>query len=89
MECSAGCPACSARGSRDAPTCSPGAMLTADPALVPPPRLQGWEGPHESSGVGGGLVYPKLGGKAAAWSGDEGEGLFQALDLCGIRDLHK
>lgn len=35
------------------------------------------------------MAYPKLGGKVAAWSGDEGGGLFQAPDLCGIWDLHK
>lgn len=63
------------------------------------PRLPGWahlqprrdadRGPCACAtsavpGLGGALLYPKLGGKAAAWSGDEGEGLFQAPGLWGV-----
>lgn len=74
--------------SRDAPTRSPGAMLTL--RLCRPRRSGAGRGHTSPLDVGeGGLVYPKLGGKAAARSGDEGEGLFEAPELCEIWDLHR
>lgn len=64
--------------SRDAPpalTCSPGAMLAADPALVPAPVLR--------SGNGG-QVYPKLGGRLLPGAGMKGKVCFKSPTCVGF-----